>query len=488
MLKKSIKMNAVLSVIKQLCSVIFPLITIPYISRVLGVKAYGKVNFGSSVVSYFVLLAGLGVSTYAIREGARIRDKKKQFTQFASEVFTINIISTVIAYVILFGSVLFSKKLHLYSNLIFVQSLTIILTTTGADWINSIYEDYFYITVRYLCFQLAALILMFVFVNDSKDYVVYALITLIATSGGNLINIYYRKRYVKLHIVNPKICKKHLHSVLILFFYAIATTIYVNSDTTILGFIKNEQAVGIYSLSTKIYSVVKQILNAIIIVSLPRLSAYLGEKKLNKYADLTLKVRDALCTLVFPAIVGLFFLSNEIIQIIGGKQYTEGSLALKILCISLGFAVMSSFYCCAILLPYKRDKTCLYVSIICAIVNIVLNFIFIPNMSYNGAALTTLIAEALNYFLFVIESKKCFKIKNNNKKIFVATFGGTISIAIVCLCLKHYFKGCYSYVISCMIFSSIVYLIIQLLLGNYLVKNIIESIRNLKHFVDIKKQ
>ena len=90
---KSIKINAALSVIKQLCSVVFPLITIPYISRVLQVEAYGKVNFGNSVVSYFVLLAGLGVSTYAIRDGARIRDDKKEITEFASQVYTINIIS-----------------------------------------------------------------------------------------------------------------------------------------------------------------------------------------------------------------------------------------------------------------------------------------------------------------------------------------------------------------------------------------------------------
>ena len=471
---KSIKINAALSVIKQLCSVVFPLITIPYISRVLQVEAYGKVNFGNSVVSYFVLLAGLGVSTYAIRDGARIRDDKKEITEFASQVYTINIISTAIAYVILFCCIIFSTKLHSYTALILVQSCTIILTTMGADWINSIYEDYFYITVRYLIFQVMALVLMFLFVHSPGDYIKYAAISVLATAGGNIVNFFYRKKYIKLHIVSAQSCKKHISAVLILFFYAIATTIYVNSDTTILGFLKNEQAVGIYSLSTKIYSVVKQILNAVIIVSLPRLSAYLGEKKVDEYKKLSNKIRDVLFTLVFPAIVGLFCLSSQIISIVGGSQYVAGAKALRILCVSLGFAVMSGFYCCAVLLPYKKDKICLYVSVVCAIVNIVLNFFFIPKLSYVGAAITTLIAEALNYFLFVYYSYKSVDLPKERKCIGIAILGSLL-IALVCVVLKRSITNVYYCVGLSILVSIVAYFSLQFIMGNYLIVGAVKA-------------
>lgn len=141
---KSIKVNAILNVTKQLCKVVFPLITMPYVTRVLQASGYGKYNFSSSIVSYFILLAGLGISDYAIREGARIRDNKKKFQIFSEEVFTINILSTIASYMILFVFLLFSKKLLDYRLLIIVQSMSIILNTIGCDWINSVYEDYFY--------------------------------------------------------------------------------------------------------------------------------------------------------------------------------------------------------------------------------------------------------------------------------------------------------------------------------------------------------
>ena len=138
-------MNAFLNMTKQICAVIFPLITVPYVSRILQRENYGKYNFGNSIVSYFILIAGLGIVNYAIREGARIRNDRKKLNRFANEVFTINIYSTIIAYILLFIIVHFSAKLKLYQPLIFVQSLSIILTTLGADWVNSIFEDYLYI-------------------------------------------------------------------------------------------------------------------------------------------------------------------------------------------------------------------------------------------------------------------------------------------------------------------------------------------------------
>ena len=82
MTKKSIKVNAILNIIKQMCQVVFPLITIPYVTRVLQTENYGKYNYGNSIVTYFWLLAELGVATYAVREGARIREEKKAFQEY----------------------------------------------------------------------------------------------------------------------------------------------------------------------------------------------------------------------------------------------------------------------------------------------------------------------------------------------------------------------------------------------------------------------
>ena len=112
--KRSIGINAVLNSVRSIFNILFPIITFPYVSRVLGVKGIGIYNFSNSMVSYFVLIAGLGINIYAVREGAKIRDNRKKINKFSSEIFTINMLSTVLSYVLLFITVVIFAKLHSY--------------------------------------------------------------------------------------------------------------------------------------------------------------------------------------------------------------------------------------------------------------------------------------------------------------------------------------------------------------------------------------
>ena len=147
---KSLKKNAVLNVIQNICKILFPLLTIPYASRVLGADNYGKVSYGNSIVRYFILFAALGVSTYSQREAPSFRDDPEKINTFANEIFTINVWATAISYAVLIALLLVSVKLKDYALVILIQSSAILLTTLGADYINVVYEDYFFITVRYL--------------------------------------------------------------------------------------------------------------------------------------------------------------------------------------------------------------------------------------------------------------------------------------------------------------------------------------------------
>lgn len=213
---KSLKINTVLNVIKQLCSVLFPLITIPYVTRILQATNYGKVNFGSSIVSYFTLIAAFGITNYSIREGGQIRNDKEKFAKFANEIFTINLLSTCIAYSGLILVLFISPKIRSYSILILIQSITIILSTLGANWINTIFEDYLFITLRYIVMQVVSLVLLFLFVHTPDDYIIYAVINIIATAGGNLLNIPYIRKYVRLKLTFRDL-KKHLVPLVLLF-------------------------------------------------------------------------------------------------------------------------------------------------------------------------------------------------------------------------------------------------------------------------------
>ena len=140
--KSTVQKNTLFNVVKTLSSILYPLITFPYVSRILMPENVGKVNFGNSIVSYFSLIATLGISTYATRECSKAKKDKILLQQTASEIFSINLISTLIAYVGLIILLVVAKPLSNYRILICIQSTTIIFTTLGADWLNMAMEDY----------------------------------------------------------------------------------------------------------------------------------------------------------------------------------------------------------------------------------------------------------------------------------------------------------------------------------------------------------
>ena len=165
--QKSIKLNAILNVMKTVFSLIFPLITFPYVTRMLQVEAMGKYDFSGSIISYFTLLAALGINIYAVREGSKYKNDKEKINQFASEIFSINVYSTIASYILLFICLIFIQKLHGYTVIILIFSLQLLLATMSVTWVYNIFEDFGYITMVTLAMQFIALILMFLLVHFS---------------------------------------------------------------------------------------------------------------------------------------------------------------------------------------------------------------------------------------------------------------------------------------------------------------------------------
>lgn len=458
--KKSLKLNAVLNVIKQLCVIAFPIITFPYASRVLGVTNYGKINFSSSIISYFTLLAALGITNYAIREGARIRNYKEKLNIFVNEIYSLNLISTIISYTLLFLSILFFDNLHSYFLLLIIQSLSIFFTTIGTDWINSIYEEYSFITIRYIICQTVSIIFMFIFVKDRNDYYVYAFSTVLSLIVANTWNIFHIKYKYGLNVkfqLNKGI-RKHIKPVLILFASSIASLIYINSDMTILGVFKTDSDVGIYSVSVKIYSLIKQLINAVLIVAIPHISSLMLKKKKNELQEKLISLYTFLLLFTPSAIVGLFFLSEPLIRLFAGKEYISSNDSLQILAISLLFASFACFYINVVMIPFQQEKKILISTIFSALVNIVLNFILIPYYGVPAAAFTTLISEFLICMLGFFYTRKIFCYKSYRQLFFSVV--GMLITAGSCLIIKNYSFSDWITIVLSMVISVLVYIMV----------------------------
>lgn len=391
--KKSLKKNVILNVIRTLIGVIFPLITFPYASRILLPTGLGKVNFAISIISYFTLISSLGIENYGIREAAKVRGNKQKLSQFSKEIFLINLISTIVAYILLLIAVLFISKLSEYRKLLYVTSATILFTTLGINWLYIALEEYFYITIRTIAFQCLSIILLFVFVKNEEDYVVYAAISVVSSVGSNLLNFVHSKKYISIKLTNKCNFRKHIKPIFVLFSMAIAVKIYTVLDTTMLGFIKGDWDVGIYTAATKINKIVLTLVLAITSVFVPRLSYYANQKDNLAFNRLTYEGFNILFLIAIPCTIGLSVLSKPIVHVFCGDEYFQAVLPMIIMNPIVLIIGISSYIGVNIFLSVGKEIYKLYSSITGAIVNLLLNLLLIPKYGCIGAAISTLIAE-----------------------------------------------------------------------------------------------
>lgn len=454
--KSTVQKNTLFNVVKTFSSILYPLITFPYVSRILMPENVGKVNFGNSIVSYFSLIATLGISTYATRECSKAKKDKILLQQTASEIFSINLISTLIAYVGLIILLVVAKPLSNYRILICIQSTTIIFTTLGADWLNMAMEDFEFIAIRTLSVQIISVVLMLLLVRKQEDYLVYAIISVIASSGANLINIFYRKRYCNLYFIFSKSLARHLVSVVTMFSMTLSQTIYCNSDITMLGLFKGDYEVGLYSTAVKIYNLVNSTVASIVWVVLPGLSEAFSQKKYEEVSKLLKYALNFILVLGLPCVVGINVITQPLLSVIGGHEYVKASISLHILSVSLWFSFLGGWVGNMSMIPAGREKNCLKASIISAITNVAMNFFLIPLFGLNAAATTTAAAECVGFLFLIKRFDKSIKI-DGIADMAKAPVMGCIGITLVALITKKIFESDLSVVVFTIAGAIIVY-------------------------------
>ncbi|MBR1714948.1 MAG: flippase [Treponema sp.] len=438
MAQKSLKANAFLNTLKTVLTLFFPLITFPYSSRVLGPESIGKVNFAQSVVSYFAIIASLGISTYATREIAKVRDNKEQMNLVATEVFVINMIATFISYLLLAALLFFVRKFDDYRLLIIICSSLIIFTTVGMGWLYQAVEDYLYITVRSLAFQIISVILLFTLVKSKDDYLWYAAVNIISNVGANILNIIHARKFIKFNFKAKLEMRKHLKPIFVLFAVAITGSIFGSIDKTMLGFMSTDDQVGLYSAGVKLIRMIDGLFPALIAVIFPRISYYFSTGNKEKVKTLSEKTVNCLICFSLPVTIGLFLLMEPLILVFCGEKYLGSVLLARILCPYLIFTAMAHFMGGTFLIASGKERFHLYAMLASSLLDIVLNVFFIRSHGATGAAFATLISQiflSLCDFIFLRDVMMKMKVKKSAFQFFIAALlmGVTVHFSMMLL-------------------------------------------------------
>lgn len=469
-------LNAVLSSIRTLSTIIFPLITYPYITKTLSVSNIGKINFSQSIISYFTLIAQFGISIFAIRTGARIRDDRVAFNQFANRIFSINLISTLVSMVLLLILLILPTKLLEYRDFICILSINVVLVPISVDWIYTIYEDFGYITLRGILIDLLSLILMLALVKNNSDAYLYVALITVSTSLGNLFNFFHVRKYVHLKITRHTHWHKYKSSIFMFFINSVTTVIYLNSDVTLLGLMSTNRQVALYSVATKIYSIAKQMFNAIISTTIPRL-AYIQQKNKTEFIVLLKRILNIMTFFIVPMIAGLVLIRKNVILIISNSKYIDATQSLSILSFALFFAVTANIIANGLLVILNKEKYVVIGTTASATINIILNFALIPLLGQNGAALTTLLAEATMLGISMWAAKNYLKNLIDIPEFLKAIVGSVIMFIVTDLIIPFLSTNVILNLVETVIIAVLIYFVSMFLIRDKILKMIINLVK-----------
>ena len=391
----SVKYNFIMNAILTVAGIIFPLITFPYISRVLLVEGSGKVAFATSVVTYFTMFASLGIPTYGVRACAIVRDNKEKLSKTVQELLIISGGTTLLTYIVFGISLFVIPEFAQERTLLLIVGLGIGLNTIGVQWLYNALEQYSYITTCSILFKVIGMILMFLLVKESSDYQIYGGVYVIASVGSYVLNFICLRKFVTFQKTGTYQFKQHLKHIMVFFAMSAGASIYLNLDVVMLRFLQSNEAVGYYNAGIKVKTVLVTCVTSLGTVLLPRLSYYIETADKKAFQLMVGKAFRFVFVAASAVTVYFSIFARESILLLSGEAFLPAVGPMMILMPTVLLIGLSNVTGIQILTPNGREREVMYSIWGGAILDFVLNLIVIPKFSANGAALSTLLAEGM---------------------------------------------------------------------------------------------
>lgn len=410
-----VKNNFLYNIVYQLLVLIIPLITAPYLARVVGVSGIGIYSYTYSIVYYFMLITMLGVNNYGNRSIAKVRDNKEKLSKTFLEIYYFQLIMGIIMLIIYFIYV-FTFNVS-YKSIALVQSLFIVSAILDINWFFFGIEAFKKTITRNTFVKLLSVILIFIFVKQKSDLWKYTFIMSGTTILSQIILWGYLPKYITITKVKIVDIKKHIKPNLVLFIPVIAVSLYKIMDKIMLGAMSNVTEVGYYENAEKIVNIPLTFITALGTVMLPRVSNILahGDKeKVNEYIN---KSISFVMFLSFAMCFGLIAIGYHFAPIYFGNSFQKAGILIMMLSVTLPFLSFANVLRTQFLIPSEKDKIYIISVSLGAIVNLIMNLIFIPKYSSIGACIGTIAAEFIVMFYQTMSVRKELDIKKYIKNI-----------------------------------------------------------------------
>ena len=374
------------NLILTFCSYLFPFITYPYVSRVLGVENIGACNFIESLINNFTLVAALGVGTYGVREIAKHNHDLAKRNEIFSNLVAINVVTTLLAVALLVVCTYSIDSLQPYKEFIWIGISKLVFTAFLIDWFFQGIEKFKYITVSSVLIRFVYLVCIFLFVKTADDTQLYFALTCGMVVVNAVVNWNYSRSYRKFSFKSLRVMQ-YLLPILIYGMYRVLTSMYTTFNTVFLGFSSGDVEVGYFSTSTKLYTVILGVFTAFTTVMVPRVSQMIKNKQMEEVQVISTSVIQFIVITTLPCIIYCIYNAQEIIALIAGPGYEGAVSSFRIVIFLLLIIALEQVAIQQILLASDSKRSIVYVSLTGAVVGISLNFLITPQWGSIGSAI-----------------------------------------------------------------------------------------------------
>ena len=408
----------------QILTIILPIITVPYVTRIFTSEDLGNYGFYNSIVSYFSLFAMLGIGLYGTKQIASARDVSSTFWN----IYAIQLIASLIS---IFVYVIVILCIPTMSEIIpLILFISLFSKIIDISWLFTGKEDFKKITLRNTVVKVVGVISIFTFIKSSEDLYLYIFLIVVFDFLGQLVMWVPAKKFIKRPSFNMKIMKKNLHPIVLLFLPQVAISLYVVLDRTLLGLLGSYSDVGIYEQGQKLTSIIYKIVSSLGVVMLPRVANLLSERR-DKEAQNMVKFSFILYNLIiFPMMFGLIAVNEVFVELFLGKDFQDVKYVLYITTINIMLVGWTNILGHQVLVVRNKNKEFMLSTTIPAFVSVAVNIAVIPFFGYIGASMTAVIVEFLAFTIQWYYSRNII----NKKLLFNKDLAKIILSSLVMFC------------------------------------------------------
>ena len=470
----SLKKNFLYNLIYQLLVIILPIITVPYVSRVLGPDGVGAYSYTASYAQYFVLIGMIGISLYGNRQVAYTKNNKDKLSKEFWNIYGLQLITTISSFVIYIIVFVFINRTN--KILYLAQSIIVFTTIFDISWFFIGYEDMKSVVVRNTIVKLIGMSLIFIFVKEPTDIIKYAFIMVLTNLGGQIIMWFNLKDKVNMHRFSINESFKHLRPSLALFISQLAIQIYTLLDKTMLGFMDGVFEVGLYENSQKTIKIALTLITSLGVVMLPRMSSLYSQGKKDEFIDLVYKAFRFVNFMAFPMIFGLIAISNSFSIWFYGQSFYGIGFLLKAGSLLMLFIGWSNILGIQVMLPMKKEKEFTISVTVGAIVNFILNIILIKRLHAVGTTFASVLAEFSVAIVQLYFLKNLINIKKLIKTIVRPFFASLVMFFSLTFIIPYFKVGVFETLMEVVI-GGIIYILIMYILRDPSLHDVVETMR-----------